>query len=120
MDPNTLVDEIALRVQVNTSKVGMITPVIHSAMEDNPDNTGSLMQPHDEDDPSSILADLKRMAFKEPNDSRFFGKSSEATLARTAIDLKKEYMGNFDEPGAPEKPAVKHQRLEFWTIQPVR
>jgi hypothetical protein len=60
------------------------------------------------------------MALKAPTDSRFFGKSSEAMLARTAIKLKKEYMGNFGEPEDPEKPPLKHQRSKFWTIQSVR
>lgn len=120
MDPSTLVDEIALQVQVNTPKVGMVIPAIRSAMDNNLDNTRSSTQPHDEDDPSSILEDLKRMTLKEPNDSRFLGKSSGATLARTAIDLKKEYMGNSGEPEDPEKTAFKYKRLEFWTIQSVR
>lgn len=120
VDPNTLLDEIASQVQVNAPKVGMVTPVIRSATEEYIDNTRSSIQLHDEDDPSSISANLKRMALKEPNDTRFFGESSEATLARTAIELKKEYVGNFDELGIPEKPAVKHQRLEFWTIHSVR
>ncbi|KIM42578.1 hypothetical protein M413DRAFT_120145 [Hebeloma cylindrosporum] len=114
VDRSALVEEIALKMQKNTPKVGMDAPVISGATKD---NTRLLTEHYNEDDPSSILTDLKRMALKAPNDSRFFGKSSEATLARTAIDLKNEYMGNIGEPVDPKKPALKHQRSDFWTIQ---
>ncbi|KAF8150167.1 fungal-specific transcription factor domain-containing protein [Crassisporium funariophilum] len=73
----------------------------------------------DEDDSTLILADnLKRLAI-DPNEYRFFGKSSGAMLIQTAIELKHEYTQS---EGTPELPLPKAilggKRAEFWTLRP--
>jgi hypothetical protein len=46
---------------------------------------------------------------------RFFGKSSGANLALTALDLKSEYNGN-----ERDHAALANRRPEFWTQESVR
>lgn len=84
-------------------------------MMDNPDNTKSLTEFHDEDD--STVLDLKHKAFA-PSDSRFIGKSSALMLVWTAMEVKKEYTGNNGKSRDLEKP-LKHQRSEYWDIHQV-
>jgi hypothetical protein len=82
-------------------------------MKDNPDNTKSLTEFHDEDD--STVLDLKRRAIAS-SDSRFIGKSSALMLVWTAMELKKEYMRN---NGESRDPGLKHRRSEYWDIRQV-
>ncbi|KIM46822.1 hypothetical protein M413DRAFT_440397 [Hebeloma cylindrosporum] len=101
-DPSTLFEETVLQVQANTKEVG---------------TDAAAKETHDEDDWSSALVDLKRMALT-PNESRFIGKSSDIMLVWKAMELKKEYTGN-GESENPEKPAFafKHRRPEFWDMK---
>jgi hypothetical protein len=87
-------------------------------MEDKSDTTRS--DPHNDDDPSLLLADnLKQMALT-PNDLRFFGKSSGRMLVQTAIELRNDYAGDEGKFDGPVEPAVKAKRTDFWDVKPVR
>ncbi|KIL64052.1 hypothetical protein M378DRAFT_163769 [Amanita muscaria Koide BX008] len=50
----------------------------------------------------------------DPNEYRFFGKSSGVMLIQTAVELKNEYTGQ-DES---QKPTICPQRPEYWAIKP--
>jgi hypothetical protein len=117
VDPSTLVDEIALQENTNKVETG-ITSASLRAMKNNRDNTRTLTEFHDEDDSTSVLADLKSMAYTS-NDSWFIGKSSDVMLVWTAIESKKEYTRNNGDPRDPEKPALELRRPEFWDIKEV-
>jgi len=114
-DPSTLVDKIELGFQRYTNQVGTATSPSRHTMED---HTSSLTEPYDEEDSTLVLTDLKRML--TVSNSPFIGESSEVMLVRTAFEVKNEYMANNDQSWVPKNPAIKHQRLEFWTIRPVR
>ncbi|KIM46821.1 hypothetical protein M413DRAFT_440395 [Hebeloma cylindrosporum] len=100
VDPGTLFDETTLQVQANTKKVGTYI---------------AAQETHDEDDSTSALVDLKRMALT-PSESRFVGKSSDIMLVWKAMELRKEYTGNGESRNA-EKPVFKHRRTEFWEME---
>ena len=87
-------------------------------MEDKSDTTRS--DPHNDDDPSLILADNLRQMALTPDDLRFFGKSSGAMLVQTARELRDKYTGDEGRFDGPAKPAAKAKRTEFWDIKPVR
>ena len=79
--------------------------------------------PDVEEETTLILADnLKRLEL-EPNDFRFFGKSSGAMLVHTALELKNEYTGRGDFMDIVElhkkRKMMKNLRNEFWTTRPV-
>ncbi|KDR68550.1 hypothetical protein GALMADRAFT_256803 [Galerina marginata CBS 339.88] len=76
----------------------------------------------DDDETALLLADsIKRMQL-DPQDYRFFGKSSGAMLIRTALELKNEYYDGAHVSHVdslhPSKPQLKNQRKEFWTTRP--
>ena len=117
VDPSALVGDITSTVHPNAT-LETVTSVIRGAMEDKSDTTRS--DPHNDDDPSFILADnLKQMALT-PNDLRFFGKSRRAMLVQTAMELRNEYTGDEGKFNDPVKPALKAERTEFWDTKPVR
>jgi len=113
-DPSTLVDKIGLGLGYS-NKVRTATSPSRHTMKDHLENTSSSTEPHDEEDSTSVLADLKKMLTL--SDSPFIGESSEVMLVRTAFEVKREYTG---QSWVSKNPAIKHQRLEFWTIRPVR
>jgi hypothetical protein len=116
VDPSALVGDSTSTVQSNAT-LETVTSVIRGAMEDKSNPTRS--DPHNDDDPSFILADnLKQMALT-PNDLQFFGKSSRAMLAQTAMELRNEYSGDEGKFNDQVKPALKAERTEFWDTKPV-
>ncbi|KIM40773.1 hypothetical protein M413DRAFT_446153 [Hebeloma cylindrosporum] len=116
VDPSTLVGDIANKAQPNSPTLEAVACAIRGAMEDKFDSARP--DPDDDDDPTLILADKLRRMELSPTDVRFFGKSSGVMLLRTAIELKNEYAGKVFDFCDPEKPMVKNQRREFWTVKP--
>jgi hypothetical protein len=68
-----------------------------------------------DDDTAKLAVNLKRLAVSSSEcDHRFFGKSSNITFVRTALDLRDQYTGRDDsQKFCPKK------RSEFWSIRPV-
>ena len=112
VDPSALVGDIASKAQLNAPT---LETVIAGILKDKSGTTRS--GPHDDDDPSLILADNLKQMVLTPNESRFFGKSSDAMLVQTAIELRNEYTGDEGRFDGQAKPA---KRTEFWNIRPVR
>lgn len=65
----------------------------------------------------NISENLRKRLAMDPMHYRFFGKSSGVMLIQTAIDMKKEFIGNDQNP--TKKVMIGSKRPEFWNVRPV-
>ncbi|KIK55975.1 hypothetical protein GYMLUDRAFT_47450 [Collybiopsis luxurians FD-317 M1] len=66
----------------------------------------------------NLVEDLKTFEFDAKN-VRHFGSSSNVTLMKAAMDIKKEtYLQNRGEAVHEVQPGRSHRRPEFWTVYP--
>ncbi|KAK7024381.1 Gypsy retrotransposon integrase-like protein 1 [Paramarasmius palmivorus] len=80
-----------------------------------PSDTKENIDAKKEEDEHLVLSDSIRRLAINPEQSRFFGKSSGIMLIRTAMDLKNEYTG-MEIDLSPAK--VSQRRPEFWQARP--
>ncbi|KAF8971208.1 fungal-specific transcription factor domain-containing protein [Flammula alnicola] len=70
--------------------------------------------PRNDDEPDLLTLQLRRLTLN-PQEHRFFGKSSGYQLIQTAWDLKQEYTGQTKDV---DKPYLPRKRREFWDVPP--
>ncbi|KAK2459718.1 hypothetical protein APHAL10511_008252 [Amanita phalloides] len=78
---------------------------------------GVLKEEPEDDDMKLILADNLRRLSIDPQEYRFFGKSSGAMLIQTAMELKDEYTSQENNVECL-KTSLRGKRPEYWAIKP--
>ncbi|PPQ70674.1 hypothetical protein CVT26_014613 [Gymnopilus dilepis] len=94
------------------------TDIVTSAIRGMADDTPlPRIDPADDDDETNLLLvdNFKRMRL-DPNEYRFFGKSSGAMLVRTAMELKGKYTSGEAFDLARQVPPLVNRRKEYWTM----
>ena len=97
------------------------TDIVTSAIRGMADDTPlPRIDPADDDDETNLLLvdNFKRMRL-DPNEYRFFGKSSGAMLVRTAMELKGKYTSGEAFDLARQVPPLVNRRKEYWTMHSV-
>lgn len=79
-------------------------------------HVGNTSAPVNDDPESAFLADNLHNLSLGPGDNRFFGKSSGAMLIKTALELKREYMGTERNPPVTEFPHLRPVSGIFLTL----
>ncbi|TFK36748.1 fungal-specific transcription factor domain-containing protein [Crucibulum laeve] len=122
LNPSTLVSCAGPSRSPSSAQLAHPDPrdIITSAIRNvgtTPDSRYGLPDDEDEDLQHAILTDnLKRLSL-QPDEYRFFGKSSGAMLIQTAIDLKNEYTGKSGLRDQ-KRPMLGSSRPEFWLKRP--